>query len=113
MALDPEEVALDPEEEPAEPVSGGMDEFLSGAAPRAKKMKKVLVEKSFMDDKGYFVTQNVWEDQEVPDDEVAPAPAPKPTKAPDSAPRKTGKAVIAAKKKGGKQGSMMSFFGKK
>ena len=42
-----------------EPVSGAMDAFVShgaaaGLAPGEKRTKKVLVEKSFVDDKGYL-----------------------------------------------------------
>ena len=65
------------EEEDQEPVSGAMDAFV--AAPVVgKKMKKKLVEKTYMDDKGYLVTENVWE--EVTDDEAdKPPPVPKKT----------------------------------
>jgi len=115
-----------------EPVSGAMDTFVQrspskAAAPGGKRTKKVLVQKSFVDEKGYFVTESVWEEQEV--DEPSPAPA-SPTKSkppvksePAVAPgqkRKAEEGGGGGKKKdvkaaaaGTKQRSMLNFFGKK
>lgn len=125
-----------PEAVHIEPVSGAMDTFVqrspSKDAPQdGKRTKRVLVQKSFMDEKGYFVTENVWEDQEV-DEPAGPPPAPasaaktRPSMSPEvtAAARRKRKAEegdgTGTKKKetkapatATKQKSMLSFFNKK
>ena len=47
-------VASDSEDEKEPPISGAMDGFLGATEPSKKRMKKVLTEKTYMDDKGYL-----------------------------------------------------------
>jgi len=106
-----EESDEEPEEDEA--VTGAMDGFVSSATT-TKKTKKKLVEKTFMDDKGYLVTENVWE--EVTDDEADSKPhaAKRPT---EGAKKGVSSGAANAKKPkpaaAGPQRNMMSFFGKK
>uniref|UniRef100_A0A7S2RPT1 DNA polymerase delta subunit 3 n=1 Tax=Rhizochromulina marina TaxID=1034831 RepID=A0A7S2RPT1_9STRA len=115
-----EEEVTEEEESPEvkEPVSGAMDGFVkapgssASAEQKTKKTKKKLVERTSTDDKGYFVTESVWED--VTDDE-ADAPAP-PAKSKMATPATKAKPKTPASKKGkssGMQSSMLSFFKKK
>eukprot|EP00607_Mallomonas_marina_P010330 CAMPEP_0182419798 /NCGR_PEP_ID=MMETSP1167-20130531/4164_1 /TAXON_ID=2988 /ORGANISM="Mallomonas Sp, Strain CCMP3275" /LENGTH=482 /DNA_ID=CAMNT_0024594897 /DNA_START=42 /DNA_END=1490 /DNA_ORIENTATION=- len=93
-----------------------------------KRKRKVLIEKSFVDEKGYLVTEMVWE--EVSDDETAPpskpAASPKKSHSPavemdddheTGATNKQKNKVVPKKKKAvepaAAQKSISSFFGKK
>lgn len=98
---------------------GAMDVFVSDSTTQVigglKKKKKKLVEKTFLDDRGYMVTEMVTE--EVTDDESSPkkpsAPAASVVK-PKAAPPQKKTAESAASSGGGKpQKAISSFFGKK
>ena len=89
--------------------TGPADAFTSGARPNKKK-KKVLKERTFQNDKGYFVTESIM--VEVTDDEedATPAPAPIVRQKRKDPP----KARPSQKKKGAKkQKSLAGFFSMK
>ena len=96
-------------------MTGAIDGFLGAGAAKAKKTKKKLVEKTYIDDKGYMVTENVWE--EVTDDEADAAPTAKNPLVGAKRPAGSGSTKPPASsnskkaKQPGAQKSMMSFFG--
>ncbi|XP_064638777.1 DNA polymerase delta subunit 3-like isoform X2 [Lineus longissimus] len=86
--------------------SGGGD----GKQRRVRKRK--LVPKTYMDDKGYMVTEKVWESDSTDASEVEEI-VPPPQSKPKQQESKAGKKKTASPPKKTKQASLMSFFGKK
>jgi len=103
----------DEEEIPATPVQEKVKSKLSGTSKPGRRRVRKLVDKTYMDDKGYFVTKKEYESASETDDE------PEQVKKPDT-PKKQEKVEPPATKKpkltgsGGKgQVGIMNFFKKK
>lgn len=101
---------------------GAMDDFVTEVAPvvsdGSKRKKKKLVEKTFVDAKGYMVTEQVME--EVTDDEPSPKKAAISSikqQTSNSVPKQNSVPSVKAKKgavaTGPPQKNMMAFFSKK
>ena len=110
----------EPAPESAEPAPVAEPEAAAEPEVEEKKPGKKLVEKTFVDEHGYFVTTNVWEDvddePDAPKSSLTMTAGPKPKKAAPAAPKPPGlpkpKAKAAKPLKKG-QTSLMGFFGKK
>ena len=115
---DDDEDMVDVSEEKDDGITGAMDVFASKTKPKRasqneengsvkKKRKQVLVEKTFIDDSGFFRTETVTEWQDVEEEEK-----PK-TSSSSSTQASTAKKVKPKNTKGMKQQGLVGFFKKK
>ncbi|KAI8365966.1 DNA polymerase subunit Cdc27 [Radiomyces spectabilis] len=85
--------------------------------PPGKIRRKVLKKKSYQNERGFLVTEDVWEWETVDEEEAPKKPAPtKPASAkptPSSGKLKPSSTTKKSAKKTGEQKSLLSFWGKK
>jgi len=106
-------IESDDEEIPATPVQEKVKSKLTGNSKPGRRRVKKLVDKTYMDDKGYFVTKKEYESASETDDEPEQAKKPNtPKKEEKVEPPATKKPKLAGS--GGKgQAGIMNFFKKK